>query len=192
MRPALAFKILGVGLLAVAGFAGPSMPPARAQMAMPGSGGGRSLGGYGASAIGSYYGNGGSVYVPYSGNSHGFLPYRGGSGSGSGGGLGAAPIARRLPQTAIGGVLMADTPIGGASLSGAMGGDTRGSMSMKARSGRDRALLVPFGYEGGIGMGGIGGMPGTMGPRRMSPGPGFGSPFRMPIPLGGASSMAMP
>ena len=100
-------------------------------MAMSGSGG-RSLGGYGASTISSYYGGGSTAYLPYSGNAHGFVPYRGGSG----GGLGVQPIARRLPQSSIGGTMMADTPIGGASLSGGMGGGARGGMGMGAGSGR--------------------------------------------------------
>jgi hypothetical protein len=162
------------------------MSQVHAQMAM--SGGGRSLGGYGATAISSYYSAGSSTYIPYSGNAHGFIPYRGGSA----GGLGAQPIPRRLSQTSIGGVMMADTPIGGASLSGGMGGDARSGMSMGARSARGRQMLMPFGYEGGIGMGGMATMSGGMGRRPMSTGPGFGYPFRMPMNLGGSSSMAMP
>src|SRR3954451_10967460 len=71
--------------------------PARAQMAMPG--GGRSLGGYGASTISSYYGGGAGGYIPYNGSASGFVPY----GGGSGGRLGIQPIPRRLPQSSIGG-----------------------------------------------------------------------------------------
>src|SRR5690349_15832797 len=102
------FRILGIGLLAFEGSAAPGLPAERAQLAMPGAGG-RSLGGYGASAISSYYGGGSTSYVPFSGNSHGFVPYRGGSGGGGGGGLGAPPISRRLPETSIGGAMMAET-----------------------------------------------------------------------------------
>src|SRR2546423_5310712 len=80
---------------------------ARAQMSM--SGGGRSLGGYGASTIGSYYAGSGGGYIPYMGNGSGFVPYR----SGQGGGIGVQPIRRQLPQTSIGGQTMAETPIGG-------------------------------------------------------------------------------
>ena len=86
---------------------------------------------------------------------------------------------------------MAQTPIGGASLAGGMGG---GGMSMGARPGRGRTVLMPFGYEGGIGMGGMTTMAGGMGGRQMATptGPGFGYPFRMPMSLGGSSSMSMP
>jgi hypothetical protein len=162
------------------------MSHVHAQMAMPG--GGRSLGGYGAPAISSYYSGGSSTYIPYSCNAHGFIPYRGESGSG--GGLGAQPISRRLSQTSVGGAMMAQTPIGGASLASGMGS----GMSMGARSGRSRALLMPFGYEGGIGMGGMAPMTGGMGarPTATPTGPGFGYPFRMPVSLGGSSSMSMP
>jgi hypothetical protein len=59
-------------------------------------------------------------------------------------------------------------------------------------TGAGRGLMLPFGYEGGTGMGAMGSMPGGTGPRPMSTGPGFGYPFRMPLNLGGASSMAMP
>src|SRR3954453_7784047 len=99
------------GGLVVLGLVAFSVAPAWAQMSM--SGGGRSLGGYGASAIGSYYGGGGGGYIPYMGNGSGFVPYR----SGQGGGMGVQPIRRQLPQMSIGGQAMADTPIGGASLS---------------------------------------------------------------------------
>jgi hypothetical protein len=173
-------------VLLLAGIATPDVCPVRAQMAMPG--GGRSLGGYGAPAISSYYSGGSSTYIPYSGNAHGFIPYRGESGSG--GGLGAQPIPRRLSQTSVGGAMMAQTPIGGASLASGMGS----GVSMGARSGRSRALLMPFGYEGGIGMGGMAPMTGGMGarPTATPTGPGFGYPFRMPMSLGGSSSMSMP
>ena len=133
-------------------------------------------------------GEGAPLICPTVATRHGFVPYRGGSG----GGLGVQPIARRLPQSTIGGTMMANTPIGGASLSGAMGGDRRSGMGMG--TGPGRGMLVPFGYEGGIGMGGMSSMSGGMGDRRMptSTGPGFGYPFRVPMSLGGSSSMAMP
>jgi hypothetical protein len=150
------------------------------------SGGGRSLGGYGASTIGSYYASGGGGYIPYMGNGSGFIPYRGGQG----GVMGVQPIRWQLPQTSVGGQMMAETPIGGASLS-SMAGSSRGGMETGSRS--PRGLGIPFGYEGGIGMGGM--EMGTLGPRgslRPGPGPGFGYPFRMPAPLPGSSSMSMP
>src|SRR3954453_12429954 len=99
------------GGLFVLGLVAFSVAPVRAQMSM--SGGGRSLGGYGASTIGSYYGGGGGGYVPYMGNRSGFAADRGGQG----GGMGVQPIRRQPPQTSIGGRAMAETPIGGASLS---------------------------------------------------------------------------
>ncbi len=179
------FKIHWAALLAVAGIVAAGTPSARAQMAMPGAGG-RSLGGYGASSIASYYSGGSTAYLPYSGNAHGFVPYRGGSG----GGLGVQPIARRLPQASIGGTMMAETPIGGGSLSGGMGGGARGGMGMGAGSGR--GILLPFGYEGGLGMRGMAPMSGGISTRRMSAGPGFGYPFRVPMSLGSSSSMSMP
>jgi hypothetical protein len=158
--------------------------PVRAQMSM--SGGGRSLGGYGASTIGSYYGGGGGGYIPYMGNGSGFMPYR----SGQGGGMGVQPSRRQLPQTSIGGRTMAETPIGGASLS-PIGERARGGMAMT--SGSPRGLGIPFGYEGGIGTGGMG--TASFAQRRAmrpGPGPGFGYPFRMPAPLPGSSAMTMP
>jgi hypothetical protein len=183
------FRIQFAGLIAIAGLLASGTPSARAQMAMSGAGG-RSLGGYGSSAISSYYGGGSTAYLPYSGNAHGFVPYRGGSG----GGLGVQPVARGLPRSSIGGTGMNATPIGGGSLSGGMGGDRRGGMGMGISSGR--GMLVPFGYEGGIGsgMGGMSTMSRGRGDGRVSTstGPGFGYPFRTPPSLGGASSMAMP
>ena len=60
-------------------------------------------------------------------------------------------------------------------------------------SGSPGGLGIPFGYEGGIGMGGMGMTSfGQRGPMRPGPGPGFGYPFRMPAPLPGSSSMSMP
>jgi hypothetical protein len=85
--------------------------------------------------------------------------------------------------------MMAETPIGGASLSGGMLGATRSGMSMGTRSGRGREMLLPFGFEGGAGMGG---MAGGMRARPMPTGPGFGYPFVLPMSLGGSSSMSMP
>jgi hypothetical protein len=172
--------LLSVGLLLCAS-------PSRAQMSM--TGGGRSLGGYGTATISSYYGGGGGGYVPYNGRASGFVPYSGDFG----GGIGSRPIPRRLPQTPIGGVMMAETPIGGATLSGSMG--ARGGMDLGSRSSGARTFL-PFGYEGGIGMSGTMSAvaPIGAGGRRQSPaGPGFGYPFRMPPSLlSGSSSMAMP
>jgi hypothetical protein len=83
---------------------------------------------------------------------------------------------------------MAETPIGGASLS-SMVGSPSGGMEIVSRS--PRGLGIPFGYEGGVGMGGIG-MSSVVGRGGMRPGPGFGYPFRIPGPLAGSSSMAMP
>lgn len=172
------------GGLFVLGLVAFSAAPARAQMSM--SGGGRSLGGYGASTIGSSYAGGGGGYIPYMGNGSGFVPYR----SGQGGGMGVQPMRRQLPQTSIGGRMMAETPIGGASLS-SMAGSPRGGMAMGSRS--PRGVGIPFGYEGGIGMGGMGmTSAGGRGSMRPGPGPGFGYPFRMPAPLPGSSSMSMP
>src|SRR5438309_2300389 len=95
--------------------------PAFGQMGI--SAGGRPLGGYGASTIGSYYGSGGG-YVPYSGRP-GMIPETRG--------LGGLPVPRRAPST----------PIGGASSASA-----RGGFGMDARSGRRR-----MGPGEGMGMG---------------------------------------
>jgi len=149
------------------------------------AGAGRSLGGYGAAAIGRYYTTGMGSYMPYNGNASGFVPYRGGSA----GGLGVQPIPRRLPQTSIGGISMPRTPIGGASLPGGMAAGPRGGMGMGA--GANRRTFAPFGYEGGMGMGqGPVGAPMTMpaGRERTPSGPGFGYPFRMPADWPGAAS----
>ena len=54
------------GSLLVLGLFALNAAPARAQMSM--SGGGRPLGGYGSSTIGSYYSGGGGGYIPYMGN----------------------------------------------------------------------------------------------------------------------------
>jgi prepilin-type N-terminal cleavage/methylation domain-containing protein len=122
-----------------------------------------------------------TAYVPYSGNAHGFIPYRGTSGGAST----MLTVSRRPPQTSIGGTMMADTPVGGGSLAGS-------GMGMRTGGGRGRGPLLPFGYEGGIGMGSVAPRSGGMGARPRSAGPGFGSPFRRPMSLGGPSSMAMP
>ncbi|MGC8638797.1 MAG: hypothetical protein ACP5XB_02830 [Isosphaeraceae bacterium] len=150
----------------------------RAQMVTPGAG--RSLGGYGAVTISRYYSNDMSSYIPYSGSN--YITYRGGYA----GGLGAPPISRRLPQTPLGGFSMPTTSIGGTSLTGGL---TSGAGGMGAAAGRGGYL--PFGYEGGIGIGG--GMIGTpmtrqAGMGRKPAGPGFGSPFRMPPDLPGAAA----
>ncbi|MDR3638242.1 MAG: hypothetical protein P4L84_30845 [Isosphaeraceae bacterium] len=144
------------------------------------SGSSRSLGGYGASA-GPSIGSSGAGYLPYMGNASGFVPY-------SGGRVGVQPIPRRLSTTSIGGSMMAGTPIGGGSVR-AMGGG-RGNMAAGADTGR-RSLL-PFGYEGGIGMGATSmRSPSGMSARRPY-GPGFGYPFTMPSVLSGSTSMSMP
>ena len=150
MRSAKWAILMAIGVLWAVLAIGPS--PVRGQMAMPGAG--RSLGGYGASTISSYYGESGGGYLPYSGGGSGFVPYRGGPG----GEMGVVPIPRQVPTTPIGGVMRGGTPIGGALLSGTMGMDSRGGMGMGSRS-RPRAL-VPFGYEGGLG--GMSGMSATM------------------------------
>src|SRR4029077_7531689 len=111
------------GGLFVLGLVAFSVAPARAQMTM--FGGARLLVGYGASTIGSYYGGGGGGYIPYMGNGSGFIPYRGGQA----GGMGAQAVRRQLPQASVGGQSMAETPIGGASLS-SMSGSSRGGMQM--------------------------------------------------------------
>jgi hypothetical protein len=173
------------GLFTIGGILSVGIAPAKAQMAMSGSG--RSLGGYGASAASSYYGGGGGGYMPYNGGS-GYVPFRGGYG----GGMGVQPVPRTVLQTTIGGVMMATTPIGGSSLSGGMGTTSRGGMGMAGRSGSRTTL--PLGYGGGVGMGSMGTMStsgaGSMG--QAPPGPGFGYPFRMPPPLSGSSTMSMP
>jgi hypothetical protein len=148
-------------------------------MAMPGTG--RSLGGYGAATISSYYGGTAGGYMPYNGGGSGYLPYRGGSA----GGMGVQPIPRRLPESTIGGVMMPTTPIGGASLSGGMGANARPGMGTMARSGP--RSFTPFGYETGMST-----MSGASATRRAPSGPGFGYPFRMPPSLTGTSSMSMP
>jgi hypothetical protein len=177
--------LVGLNFLAVA--VG-GTPAARAQMSM--SGGGRSLGGYGAATIGQYYSSGMGTYMPYNGNASGFVPYRGGYT----GGLGVQTISRRLPQTPIGGVSMPMTSIGGASLRGGMAAGTRDGMGMGAVAGR--RAFAPFGYEGSVWMGGMVGTPMTRqaGMMRKPSGPGFSYPFQMPTleieP--GMSIMAMP
>ncbi|MBX6316532.1 MAG: hypothetical protein IRY99_27005, partial [Isosphaeraceae bacterium] len=116
-------------------------PSARAQMGGM-SGAVPSLGGYGAATITQYYSSGMGSYMPYNGNASGFVPYRGGSA----GGLGVQPIPRRLPQTAIGGVMMPQIPIGGASLYGSTMARPRGGMG--TRTGARLRTFAPFGYEG--------------------------------------------
>jgi hypothetical protein len=69
--------------------------------------------------------------------------------------------------------MMAQMPIGGASLSGGVGGSTRGGMGIASWLGSRG--LVPFGYEGGVGMGGgKSGMPmmRQAGMRQSASGPG--------------------
>lgn len=164
---------LAMGILLAADVACPG------QMAM--SGAGRSLGGYGAATISSYYVSGAGGYVPYAGGGRGFVPVAGGPG----GGLGVQPVPRRLPTTAIGGTMMGATPIGGASLGGGRGMSQPGG----------RRAYLPWGDEAGAGM--LDGplmrpmsRPGAA--SRARSGPGFGYPFRMPPSLPGSSTMAMP
>jgi hypothetical protein len=172
MRSAIKGILAGLSFLAVA-VVGP--PAAWAQMSM--SGGGRSLGGYGAATIGRCYSSGMGTYMPYNGNASGFVPYRGGYA----GGLGVQTISRPLPQTPIGGVSMPMTSIGGTSLPGGRAASTPGGMGMEPGAGR--GVFALFGYDWGIGMGGY--MIGTpmtkqAGMRRMPSRPGFGYPFQMP------------
>jgi len=175
------------GFLTIGGMAGIDLPSAHAQMAM--SGGGRSLGGYGASTITSYYGGGGG-YLPYNGAGSGILPASGGVGVMSG-----QPAPRMIPQSPVGGSSMvAATPIGGISAAGGMGPgmDPRGGRGMGARS--PRRAYAPLLPGGGM-TGGMGGTrSGGMGGGRSAAGPGLGSPFRMPMEFGGggSSSMGMP
>ncbi|WP_422929780.1 hypothetical protein [Singulisphaera sp. PoT] len=179
MRTRFILMIFG---LAVAFASSPSR--SHAQMGM--SGGGRSLGGYGASTIGSYYSTGSGASLPYNGNGLGFVGSRPGSGLGGS----TSPISRRLPESNIGGSLMSSTPIGGGSFSSGMGSASRSGSAMSTNSAP--RSFVPFGYEGGLGMG-MGGGSSRMGTaQRGMPGPGFGYPFRMPPSLGGPSGMAMP
>jgi hypothetical protein len=162
-------------------------PSARAQMGMPGAG--RPLGGYGAGTISSYYGGTSTTYVPYNGGASGFIPYNRGFGDQ----MSTRPALRRIPETPIGGVMTAETPIGGASLAGAMGAAPRGGMGTGSQT-RPRTYM-PFGFGGGMGMGaGTVSMPTSRagGMQRPASGPGFGYPFRMPPSLSGAGSMSMP
>lgn len=177
-------------LLAIGGALALAPASARAQMGGM-AGGGRSLGGYGAGTITSYYGGGGGGYVPYNGNASGFVPYQGGYG----GGMGVQPVPRRLPETPIGGVMMAETPIGGASLAAeTMRRALRGGRGMDSRAGS--RTFAPFGYQGAMAGadGGMLPMTSRAGARRTPSGPGFGYPFRMPPGLTGgtAGGMAMP
>lgn len=147
---------------------------ARAQSGM--SGGGRSLGGYGAATIGRYYSSGTTAYMPYSGG--GYVPYQGGPG----GGFTVRPVPRALPQTPIGGISMAATPIGGASL---------GAGAMTDRPGTRRT--ESFRFSSGLGTDMIGRpMTQQSSRQRGTSGPGFGYPFRVPPDLvngsGGSSS----
>jgi hypothetical protein len=172
-------------------------PSARAQMGMPGSG--RSLGGYGASTIGSYYAASSPVYVPYQGDMGGFIPY---TGSGFGDPMNARPMPRAvpvtpiggtmMPQTPIGGTMMFETPIGGGMLSGGAVARPRGGMGMGPGS-RARSSM-PASIGGQMGMsGGMLSMPSTRGGSPRAPsGPGLGYPFRMPPSLTGAGGMSMP
>lgn len=146
MRTGLGRWFLAVLLAGVAGLA--SVPSSRAQM--------RSLGGYGASTIGSYYRSMGGPLIPYGGGQGGFVPYEG---------LQRRPSApevlapRELPATPVGGVSMPTTPIGGASRVTGPG-----------------LFYQPLRYRGRFGTGG-------RAIRARDYGPGFGSPFRVPPSL---------
>lgn len=148
---------------------------ARAQSGM--SGGGRSLGGYGAATIGRYYSSGTTAYIPYSGGG-GYVPYQ----AGPGGGFAVRPVSRALPQTPIGGNSMAATPIGGASL---------GAGAMNVRTGGRR--FESFRFSSGLGSD-MTGRPMTRqsSTRRGSTGPGFGYPFRVPPDLVNGSGGSSP
>src|SRR3954452_21781929 len=89
-----AMKASGASVIFLGVTSAIGMPPARAQMAM--TGGGRSLGGYDASTISSYYGAGPGDYIPYNGRASAFIPY-----SGGGGRPGVQPIPRRLSRSSI-------------------------------------------------------------------------------------------
>ena len=170
-------RMTRVVLLAILGIG--AIRTASAQMAM--SGGGRSLGGYGAATISSYYGNGGG-YVPYNGRAGAIIPT----------GMSAATPPRTIPNVAIGGASMvAATPIGGISAAAGMGMGMGMGRGMEARSGpRSYAPLLP---GAGMGMGGgMGSRPGSVAIGRGPSGPGFGYPFRMPLEFGGSSTMGMP
>jgi hypothetical protein len=142
--------------------------PAWGQMGM--SGGRRSLGGYGAATIGSYYGSNTGGYVPYNGKAGGFVPFRGDS-------LGVQPSRRPT------------TPIGGASALGMAIGSREPMRSMARRAPTFRPFYGPMNEPSWMGMGL------EMGRMTRSPlGPGLGYPFTMPPTLSGglAGGMAMP
>ncbi len=193
MRKRMTNPAILAGLLVLGGMAAIGPSPAGAQMAM--SSGGRSLGGYGAGTISSYYGNGGG-YMPTGGRGGGVLPLGGGPGV-----MGTPPAPRMIPQTAIGGASMvAATPIGGISATGGMSmGARRGSgmgTGMGARSRPGRRAYAPLLPGGGMGTGLMTGTSGMgIGRGRAPAGPGFGYPFRSPLEFGGGgggSGMGMP
>jgi hypothetical protein len=112
----------------------------------------RSLGGYGAASIASYYGSRSGPLVPYAGGHGGFIPYEGLEAQRS---AASILIPRVIPPTPIGGAGMGGTPIGGFS----------------RRQGP--RIHQPLNFRGRFGTGGSSGLP-----RRY--GPGFGYPFRQP------------
>jgi hypothetical protein len=137
-----------------------------AQMAA--RGGSRSLGGYGASTISSYYSSaGGGTYIPYLGGQGGFIPYRG---------LEPRPAATR-PRPLPG------TPIGGAS---AM---TRpGHMSRQ-----ETRLYSPFLHPVGLNPGGgMLPMPDPTSLRSRQGIPRLGYPFWQPPSLSGSGGSMGP
>jgi hypothetical protein len=166
----------------VAFFALSTGPVPRAQAQMRAAGGMRSLGGYGAAAINQYYSGSMSSYMPYNGNASGYIPYQGGQTA-----MGMQPLTRGLPETAIGGLSMGMTHVGGASRQMGAVTDGRAGAMGAAPAGRMVAL---FGSEGGIGMGAMqvgAPMVQQSGRRRAPSGLGFGYPFRMPADIPGAA-----
>ncbi|HWE39157.1 MAG TPA: hypothetical protein VG406_21590 [Isosphaeraceae bacterium] len=138
--------------------------PARGQLGM--SGGRRSLGGYGAATIGSYYSTTSGGFAPYNGRAGGFVPFRGDS-------LGVQPSRRPT------------TPIGGASAVGMATSPATAGVTMDRRPPMFRPLYGPMSDPLSMGMGRM---------ARSPLGPGLGYPFTMPpVPSGGvAGGMAMP
>ncbi|RUL87264.1 hypothetical protein [Tautonia sociabilis] len=119
----------------------------------------RSLGGYGAAALPSAYGQRGGPMIPYAGGQGGFIPYQSLESPLAGSGMAMRP--QRIEVTTIGGAGMMGPPIGGASR---MVGPI-----LSVPSGV-RRVMVPRSRP--VGRGAIG--------------PGLGSPFRRPpILMGG-------
>lgn len=126
----------------------------------------RSLGGYGAAALPSAYGQRGGPLIPYAGGQGGFIPYQ--------------DLETR--QTAEAAMMqprrIAVTPIGGA---GRMGPPIGGASRMTGPR-----IYIPFGGRGGMGLGRgvVSRRSAPVGRGAMSP--GLGSPFRRPPNLIGS------